>query len=280
MNTNHSEAVAEPGRISSVSKAIRILELFDPVRKELSLAQISKLLGWPKSTLSNFLRTLEAEGYLSRTPSSQNYQLGIRLMELGYNVRANLSIVHYAIPYMEDLCEQTRGNIYLTTHVDGSVLYLEGIYSNRRTTKYSIAGKILPMHVTASGKAMLSYLPEAEVETILGRHPLIASTKHSITDKDTLRKNIREAHDKGYAFDNEEETLGIRCLSMAIRNPSGYPVGALSISGPVMHISEDRYDSLVALLTEACASLSAYTDMFPFSPVAAPGTGSRVARTR
>ena len=71
MNTNHSEAVAEPGRISSVSKAIRILELFDPVREELSLAQISKLLGWPKSTLSNFLRTLEAEGYLSRTPSSQ-----------------------------------------------------------------------------------------------------------------------------------------------------------------------------------------------------------------
>lgn len=280
MKQNNAAPAVEPGKIASVSKAIRILELFDPTRRELSLAQISKLLGWPKSTLSNFLRTLEAEGYLGRNPSSQNYHLGIKLMELGYNVRANLSIVHYAIPYMEDLCEQTHGNIYLTTHVGGSVLYLEGIYSNRRTTKYSIAGKILPMHVTASGKAMLSYLPEAEVAQILRTHPLTASTKHSITDKDALLRDIQEAHDRGYAIDREEETLGISCLSMAIRDPSGYPVGALSISGPVMHISEDRYDSLVALLTEARASLSAYTDMFPFSPVMECGTGDWSAHTR
>ena len=216
MRQNNAAPAVEPGKIASVSKAIRILELFDPTRRELSLAQISKLLGWPKSTLSNFLRTLEAEGYLGRNPSSQNYHLGIKLMELGYNVRANLSIVHYAIPYMEDLCEQTHGNIYLTTHVGGSVLYLEGIYSNRRTTKYSIAGKILPMHVTASGKAMLSYLPEAEVAQILRTHPLTASTKHSITDKDALLRDIQEAHDRGYAIDREEETLGISCLSMAV----------------------------------------------------------------
>jgi IclR family KDG regulon transcriptional repressor len=164
-------------KIASVVKALRILELFDPSNSELSLSQISKKLGWPKSTLSNFVRTLEAEGYLSRNPLSQNYSLGIKLMELGYNMRSNLSIVHYAIPCMEDLCEQTHANIYLTTHVDGSVLYLEGIYNNRRTTKYSIAGKLLPMHVTAGGKAMLSYMPVEQVKKIISKHPLIASTK-------------------------------------------------------------------------------------------------------
>lgn len=267
MKISKGTSISDTTKITSVVKATHILELFTPSNSELSLSQISKLLGWPKSTLSNFLRTLESEGYLNRNPSSQNYRLGIKLMELGYNVRANLSIVHYAIPYMEDLCEQTHGNIYLTTHVDGLVLYLEGIYSNRRTTKYSIAGKILPMHVTASGKAMLSYLPLEQVEKIIQQHPLIASTKHSITDKDALMQNIQQAHELGYAVDNEEETLGIRCLSMAIRNSTGYPVGALSVSGPTIHITEDRYESLISLLTEACAALSAYTNMFPYAPI-------------
>lgn len=274
MKPTNSENALESTKITSVIKAIRIMELFNSANKELSLAQISKMLGWPKSTLLNFLRTLESEGYLRRSPSSQNYLLGIKLMELGYNVRANLSIIHYAIPCMEDLCEQTKGNIYLTTHVDGSVLYLEGIYNNRRSTKHSIAGKKLPMHITASGKAMLSYLPDAEVDAILRQHPLVPSTKNSITDKDALLQCIKTAHELGYAVDNEEETLGIRCLSMAICSSSGYPFGALSISGPTMLITEDRYASLVSLLTEACASLSSYTSMFPCCPILTSNTVS------
>jgi DNA-binding IclR family transcriptional regulator len=267
MKTKKQAQESTPKKITSVIKALRILELFDPSNSELSLSQISKKLGWPKSTLSNFVRTLETEGYLSRNPLSQNYFLGIKLMELGYNMRSNLSIVHYAIPCMEDLCEQTRGNVYLTTHVDGSVLYLEGIYSNRRTTKYSIAGKLLPMHVTANGKAMLSYMPAEHVKAIIRKHSLVASTKNSITNEAALFQDIKQAHDRGYAIDNEEETLGVRCLGMAIRDRSGYPVGALSISGSIMNLTEDRYEQLASLLTEACTTLSSYATMFPYSPI-------------
>lgn len=265
----HAQTSSTPKKIASVAKALQILELFDPSNSELSLSQMSKKLGWPKSTLSNFVRTLEYEGYLSRNPVSQNYYLGIKLMELGYNMRSNLSIVHYAIPCMEDLCEQTHANIYLTTHVDGSVLYLEGIYSNRRTTKYSIAGKLLPMHVTAGGKAMLSHMPTEHVKEIIRRHPLKASTKNSITDEAALLEHIQQARKRGYAIDNEEETLGVRCLGMAIRDRFGYPVGALSISGSVMNLTEDRYEHLASLLTEACTTLSSYAAMFPYSPVMA-----------
>jgi len=263
----YTELLNAPKKISSVVKAFRILELFDPTNSELSLSQISKKLGWPKSTLFNYLHTLETEGYLIRNPLSQNYSLGIKLMELGYNMRFNLSIVHYAIPCMEYLCEQTRANVYLTTHVDGSVLYLEGIYSNRRTTKYSIAGKRLPMHVTASGKAMLSYMPEEHVKEIIRRHPLKPSTKNSITSETALLENLRQARERGYSIDNEEETLGLRCVGMAIRNGSGYPVGALSISGSVMNITEDRFETLASLLNEACTTLSSYASLFPFSPI-------------
>lgn len=254
-------------KIMSVIKALRILELFDPVNNELSLTQISKQLHFPKSTLLNFMRTLESEGYICRNPVSQNYRLGIKVMKLSYNMRSTLSIVHYAIPCMEDLCEQTKGNIYLTTHVDGTVLYLEGIYSNRRTTKYSVAGKTLPMHVTAAGKAMLSCMSQKEVEAVIEKHPLTASTRNTITDKDTLFREIARFREQRYATDNEEETLGVRCLSMAIRDPAGYPVGALSISGSLIQMSPERQESFISMLTDACAGLAGYTSMFPCCPL-------------
>lgn len=255
-------------KIGSVIKALNILELFDPQHTELSLAQISKSLEMPKSTLLNFIRTLECEGYLLRNPISRNYQLGIKTMKLGYNMRSMLTIIHYAIPSMEDLCHQTNCNIYLTTHVDGSVFYLEGIYSNRRTVKYSVAGKTLPMHVTASGKAMLSYMPVEHVKEIINRNPLVAYTKHSITDPDALFREIELCHDRGYAIDNEEETLGIRCLSKAVRSPSGYPVGAISISGSTIYMTDERCESFLAPLSEACTGLAGYAAMFPMLPLA------------
>lgn len=254
-------------KINSVIKALHILELFDAQNTELSLAQISKKMAMPKSTMLNFIRTLESEGYLLRNAASQNYRLGIKTMKLGYNMRSALSISHYAIPSMEFLCSQTNANIYLTTHVEGRVFYLEGIYSNRRTIKYSVAGKTLPMHVTASGKAMLSYMPSDQLEAILAKYPLTANTKHSITDREAFLREIGLCHDRGYAIDNEEETLGVRCLSKAIRDPSGYPVGALSISGSTLHMTDERCQSFIALLTEACALLADYTSMFPCLPI-------------
>ena len=260
--TNESQT-----KIISVVKALRVLELFDSVNTEYSLTQISNHLMLPKSTLLNFMRTLESEGYICRNPVSQNYRLGIKLMRLGYNMRSTLTISHYAIPCMEDLCEQSKGNVYLTTYVDGMVLYLEGIYSNRRTTKYSVAGKTLPMHVTASGKAILSYLPAEQVDAIISKHPLVASTKYTITDPDELRREIKLCHDRGYAFDNQEETLGIRCIAIAIRDPSGNPVGALSISGPSMQMTDERRESFVSMLTDARATLADYTSMFPCCPI-------------
>ena len=254
-------------QILSVIKALNILELFDAQHTELSLSQISRELEMPKSTLLNFVRTLESDGYLMRNPMSQNYSLGIKTMQLGYNMRSTLTISHYAIPSMEFLCSQTKANIYLTTHVEGMVFYLESIYNNRLTVKYSVAGKTLPMHVTASGKAMLSYMQPEQVEAILEKHPLVAYTKNSITDKDAFMKEIRLCRERGYAVDNGEETLGVRCLSKAIRDPSGYPVGALSISGSSMEMTDEKCMSFIGILTEACTLLAGYTQMFPCRPL-------------
>lgn len=136
------------------------------MQRELTLSQISRQLGLPKSTALNLIRTLESRGYLLYSPHSQTYQLGYNVMTLSYNLRTSMPIIQYALPFLEELQVKTGENIYLTSHIDGQALYLEGVYPSIRIGNYSVAGKRLPLHCTGCGKAMLAYLPEDEFEAV------------------------------------------------------------------------------------------------------------------
>ena len=251
------------GRVSSTAKALRILDCFSPRQPDLSLAQISRMLEMPKSTLLNQLRTLEEAGFLARSQSSQTYRLGYKIMNLSYCARASLPVVQYAIPVMEDLQMATGEIIYLTSHINGLVFYLESVFPSRRSISYSISGKMLPMHCTGCGKAMLSQMPTEQGEAILDRHGLPAVTHNTITDRDQMMEVLAASRRQGYALDNEEETVGVRCVAMAIRTGRGDVAGALSISGSTVSIGPEHRERYAALLGRACNALSPYAHLFP-----------------
>ncbi len=253
----------EAARVSSTAKALRILDCFTLTQPELSLAQISRTLEMPKSTLLNQLRTLEEGGFLSRTRDSHTYRLGYKLMERSYCARSTIPVAQYAIPVMEDLQMATGEIIYLTTHINGRVFYLECVYPSRRSISYSISGKMLPMHCTGCGKAMLSQMPTGQVEAIIARHGLPAITQNTITDHDQLMETLAASRRQGYALDLEEETVGVKCVAMAIRTGRGDVAGALSISGSTVSIGAELVDGYAALLGRACNALSPYAHLFP-----------------
>lgn len=201
-------------RVTSTAKALRILDCFSPARTELTLAQISRLLSMPKSTLLNQIRTLEEAGYLLRIRDGQAYRLGYKVMQLSYCAQAGSPVAQYAIPVMEDLQSATGDIIYLTSHIDGKVFYMECVYPSRRSISYSVSGKTLPMHCTGCGKAMLSQMPTEQVEAIIRKHGLPPITQNTITDHDQLMEALATYRRKGYALDNEEETMGVKCVAM------------------------------------------------------------------
>lgn len=250
-------------RVSATAKALRILDCFTPTHTDLTLAQISRMLDMPKSTLLNQLRTLEEAGFLSKTRDNQTYRLGYKIMELSYCARAAMPIVQYAIPIMESLQVATGEIIYLTTHIGGLVFYMECLYPSQRSISYSLSGKTLPMHCTGCGKAMLSQMPTAQVETIIRRHGLTSYTQNTITDRDHLLETLATYRRLGYALDNEEETMGVKCVAMAIRTGRGEVAGALSISGSSVSMRQDLIDPYAALLGRACNTLSQYAHLFP-----------------
>ena len=264
MENHPNETEGREGwRVRSVTKALHILELFTPAQTELSLAQLSRLTGMPKSTLLNMLKTLESEGYLLHIQEMQTYRLGFKALQLGYSMRSSLPIIQYAIPFMDDLMNRTHETVYLTTHVNGQVFYLEGVYYSRRFGKYSITGKTLPMHCTGCGKAMLSCMTWEEVLSVIARWGLRRFTPGTITDPDLLFADLAAAQERGCAIDNEEETLGVRCVATPVRNSLGRPVGAVSIQGTTMSMTDERIAEYARLTASVSAILSEHAHLFP-----------------
>ncbi|MBQ7976000.1 MAG: IclR family transcriptional regulator [Clostridia bacterium] len=250
-------------QVKSVTKAFNILSCFTPNETELSLADISAKLKMPKSTTLNLLRTLESFGYVMRSYPSMNYRLGYSAMQLKYCTQMSMPVIRYALPFLEDLQIRTGKTIYLTSHINGKVLYLEVAHQNRRIFSYSINGKTLPMHCTGCGKAMLAFLPDAEIENIITEYNLPTFTPNTISDKNKLLSELEEIRNRGYAFDNEEESLGIRCIAAPIRNSQGYPTAALSISGAVNTMQDEQLLGYLDVLLSSCQALANNANEFP-----------------
>lgn len=249
--------------IASVVKASRILSCFDMTHKELSLAEISRMTGYPKTTVYGFVNTLLQENMLARSSSSEQYTLGTRLLELSYYTKASIPIIQIATPMMSRLNEQSGQNVYLTTHIQGRMIYLESYYRDREYIGCSEAGKTLPMHCTASGKVMLAYMTEEQVDAILREYPLTPLTKNTLTDRDALRNELAQIRARGYAFDNEEVEIGVKCLAVVVLNRQGQPVGAVSLSGSAASMSEDKLQEYYQMVSDQLTILRLNADLFP-----------------
>ncbi len=254
---------SQSNQVKSVTKAFRILSCFTPTKTELSLADISTMLEMPKSTTLNLLRTLESFGYVMRSYPSMNYKLGYSALQLNYCTQMSMGAVRAALPVLEDLQIRTGKTIYLTSHVNGRVLYLEVAHQNRRIFSYSISGKTLPMHCTGCGKAMLAFLPDDEIQNIVKTNGLTTHTPNTITSEDKLKLELEAVRSKGFAIDNEEETLGLRCIAAPILNSNGYPTAALSISGAVHTMQDEQLMSYLELLLNSAHALANHANEFP-----------------
>ncbi len=253
----------EKGGIASVVKAIRIMDCFDAQHKVLGLAELSKMTGYPKTTVYGIVATLVNENMVTRVAGSQNYALGTHLLKLAYHTKLSMSIVQLAAPTMNRLCAESRENVYLTTHSQGRLLYLESCFRDREHVGYSETGKSLPMHCTASGKAMLSYMTEEQVDAILSRYPLTKVTSNTITDATLLRREFAEIRARGFAIDDEEETVGVKCIAVPVLNQDSMPVGAISISGSVASMTTGKIYEFYEMILNQLPILRLNASQFP-----------------
>jgi DNA-binding IclR family transcriptional regulator len=209
---------------SVISRAFRVLEAFHSEHTELTLEDLARRTGLPRSTVHRLACQLVEVGALERTP--RGWQVGVTLFELGQLVPTQRRLRELALPFMGDLYEATHQTIQLAVLDGHEVVYVEVLAGHRRVHTPSRRGGRMPAHCTALGKAMLAY---GGVELT---PPLEARTKHTITELVALNAALRDIRRVGVAYDREEAAPGLVCVAAPIFARTGSPVAALSVSMP------------------------------------------------
>ncbi|MCD6435112.1 MAG: IclR family transcriptional regulator [Clostridiales bacterium] len=237
--------------IQSVQRAFDILYCFDS-KKELGVTEISILTNLHKSTTYNLVVTLEHLGLLQK--NNGKYRLGIELFRLGTMVNSNIR--HICIPYLEKLIELFSETVNLVARRDSFVIYLEKIESPHSMRIGTNEGKLLPLHCTATGKAILSTLTSVELEDFLADVTFENFTEHTILTAKDLKSQINEIVLNGYAEDIEEYELGLICVSAPIRDHTGKSNFAISVSGPSSRMTEEIREKIGQTLVDFTSEIS------------------------
>lgn len=242
-------------RIQLVDRVFDLLEHLADDGGSRSLSELTRLTGLPMPTIHRLLRSLISDGYV-RQESSKRYTLGPRMIRLGES--ASRTLGSWALPHLAQVvasCGETTNMAMLEG--DASV-YIAQAPSPNFVRMFTEVGRVVPLHSTGVGKALLSTLPDEQVLAILQRAGMPAITEHTLTAPESLLGDLAHVRKNKYAIDDGEQELGVRCIAVPIE---GLPfTAALSVSGPSSRIRMADARLIASQLHAAAADISAAFD--------------------
>ncbi len=240
--------VSSPGT-SVTSRVLSILGCFDARHPTLRLAEIARTAGLPAPTAHRLVGELAAWGALSRLDDG-SYAIGRRLWRLGLLAPASSTLREAAAPFLHDIHAATRATVHLGVRDGITVLYLERLSGSVSVPVVSRVGSRLPLHATAVGKVLLAYAP-AEIQTTVFTR-LERITPYTITRPQLLQTQLARAREEGFAFTQEEMSLGACSVAVPVRDPEREVMAALGIVVPSLARHRPR---LVSALQVAAAGI-------------------------
>lgn len=245
------KATRRAGSVQSLERAFGILETLADAGGTLGLSQLATRANLPLPTIHRFARTLVDLGYLRQEPSRQ-YALGPRLIWLGEASARMLGT--WARPYLSELVDGLGESANLAMLDGDQIVYIGQVPSRQSMRMFTEVGRRVSPHCTAVGKVLLALFDPTDVQALLSRTGMDAHTEHTITDSQALAAQLDQVLDRGYATDEQEHELGVRCVAVAVpRAPSRI---ALSVSGPAPRMTDDLVARAVPLLTDVAQRFS------------------------
>lgn len=242
--------------VQSVERALLLVDLLAKEQREMSLTEISKSMSWPKSTVHGLLSTLRDFQYISQSPLTGHYQLGIRFFELGNLVARGWDVRTVARPAMMQLNDELGETVQLAAEDNGEVLYLEKMESTHLLRIVSDVGVRLPIHCSGLGKVLLAYKTSSEVKWILNQKGLKPMTSRTITSAKELEKELEHIRQNGYGTDNGEIMESLRCVAAPIWDGNNKVRYALSVSGLGSNMKGERYRLIIEKVKQAAKTIS------------------------
>lgn len=249
-------AESKPGGVQSVTRALDILEAIDAAGGELALVEIAAASGLPTPTIHRLVRTLVDRGYLRQLPD-RRYALGSRLIPLGSSALSAFG--SRSTPELRRLVVELGETANLATLDGDQVVYVGQVPSPHAMRMFTDLGRHVHAHCRATGKALLSQLPDEQVGSILRRAGMPAFTARTITSPQELLGQLATVRDRGWAVDEGELEDGVVCLAVPVPSPTA--LLSVSISGPAVRLDDQLRTRAVPLLVEVAAELADQLDV-------------------
>jgi len=229
--------MSEPVR--AVERALDILSCFNRNESVLSLTRIAERVSMPKSTVHRLLATLEHKRFIHRNETTGMYQLGFRFIEMASLVHQDLDIQQWAQPYLQRLCAECGETVDLAVLDGAQVVYLQVVETPQHVKLAVAVGQRLPAFCTASGKAFLAYLPDDQVDKILGEG-LTQYTEYTPVSHAEVYEGLRMTRERGFAISEQEYERDTHAVAAPILDANACPIAAIAIAGPSYRLPRER----------------------------------------
>jgi IclR family transcriptional regulator, acetate operon repressor len=240
------------GGVQSVERTFELLELMADSGGEVALSDLAEKSGLPLPTIHRIIRTLVNNGYARQQPS-RRYALGPRLIRLGET--ASRALGSWARPYLAELTEVTGESANMAVLDGEQIVYVAQAPSPHSMRMFTEVGRRVDAHATAVGKAVLATMPADEVTQVLSRTTMSPQTENTITTIEAMHAELERIRARGYAIDDGEQEVGVRCFAVAV---PGAPAGAaISISGPEARMTRISTDEVIPLMQRLANNLAA-----------------------
>ena len=250
-----AEKTSNAYSVGTLRAALEVLDHFG--RQEAwSLGDLTEAVGQPKSRIFRFLRTFEECGYLRRDEASGDYKAGPRLLVLGNEAARHEQLRWRALPPLQNLTAATGETAHVGILFGAEVVTVQLVEGRHDVRMHASVGKRSPAHVSSLGKVLLAYFPEPEIDAYVRGTELKAATPKTITDPERLKAHLLEIRRQGYAIDDEELELGLRCVAAPITDHTGRVVASVSISAPAIRLDAQGALKLVPAVVECARTIS------------------------
>ena len=241
-------------QVQSVLRALDILEYLANQGGVGRVSEIARAVGCSKNTAFRLLQTLKERDFVLQTGDS-SYELTFKLLRLSERITRNTELPDIVRPYLQELVHLVGETASLAVRDGNEILYLDRVRADSPfQTSYSV-GSRAKLYSTSLGKAILAYSPEDVVQQVIDGG-LLPNTEFTVTDPEKLRAELREIATMGYALDNQENVLGIRCVSAPVFNHKGEVIAAISVSSLAVRIPDERIPEIAEQVMRTAAAIS------------------------
>lgn len=244
-----------------VQSLVRALSLMNRIAESgdegATLTDLAQQVGLPSSTAHRLLITLEQERYVRFNNDGRLWSIGVQAFVTGCAFTKNRSLARVARPHMRRLMEESGETVNLAVEDQGEAVYLAQVECSQMMRAFARPGTRVPLHCSAVGKAIFSTASDKALAKILHQRGMPRLTVKTITTPSALRTELENVRTRGYALDDEEHAVGLRCIAAPIFDETEEAVAAVSVSGPIVRIGEARLAQLREMVIAAARAISA-----------------------